>query len=81
MIHGFCPRTFFLTKHQTHLHLREAASGATVLNAEDFYAALLEASRAYFEEIEKSSKLEANMLARLQSPQDGNIAVGPIEIG
>ena len=51
------------------------------MNAEDFYAALLEASRAYFAEIEKSSKLEANMLARLQSPQGGNIAVGPIEIG
>jgi hypothetical protein len=80
MIHGFCPRRFALTEHQSQLHLRQAAGGATVLNAEDFYAALLMASRKYFAELEGSTELVSNFTARLQSDQGGNLAVGVIEI-
>lgn len=80
MVHGFCPRRFALTEHQSHMHLRRTPEGATVLNAEDFYAALLGASRRYFSELEAATELKDNFIARLESEQGGNIGVGPIEV-
>ena len=80
MIHGFCPRRFALTQHQSHLHLRSTTSGGIVLNAEDFYAALLHASKRYFNELESSAELQATCEARIRSPHGGGIGVGPIEV-
>ena len=80
MIHGFSPRTFALTEHQSQHHLRKTPEGATVLNAEDFYASLLLASQRYFAELEAASDLQATFLARIQSSQGGNIAVGPVQL-
>ncbi|MBA2547553.1 MAG: hypothetical protein H0V16_03720 [Burkholderiaceae bacterium] len=48
MIHSFNPGPFALTHHNSRHHLK-APLGITMLNAEDFYAALLAAARAYFE--------------------------------
>ena len=80
MVHGFCPRRFALTEHQSHMHLRGTPEGVTVLNAEDFYAALLGASRRYFSELEVATELKDNFIARLESEQGGNIGGGPIEV-
>jgi hypothetical protein len=80
MIHGFCPRRFVLTEHQSHMHLRRTREGATFLNAEDFYASLLGASRRYFSELEAKTELKNNFIARLESEQGGNISVGPIKV-
>lgn len=80
MIHGFSPRRFALVEHQSQLHLRKTGEGATVLNAEDFYAALLQSSKRHFTELETSVELESNFLARLSSGQGGSIGVGSIEV-
>jgi hypothetical protein len=80
MVHGFCPRRFALTEHQSHMHLRRTREGATFLNAEDFYTTLFCASKRYFLELEASKELKVNFLARLKSGQGGSIAVGPIEV-
>ena len=79
MIHGFCPRRFALTHYQSHRHLQTSSDSTTFLNAEDFYAALVQASGAFFQELEGSTELQENFLARLNSSQGGGIAVGPVE--
>jgi hypothetical protein len=80
MIHGFSPRRFALTEHQSHLHLARTLSGAPLLNFEDCYAALLQAANKYFAELEASDELQAVCLERIGSKNGGNIGVGPIEI-
>lgn len=80
MVHGFCPRRFALMEHKSHMHLRRTPEGITVLNAEDFYAALLGASQRYFSDLEVSTELQDSFIARLESEQGGNIGVGPIEV-
>jgi len=81
MIHSFSPRRFALFEHRSHLHLQKTGNGATALNAEDFYAALLQSSKRYFAELETEDELQRNFWARLKSVQGGGINVGPIEVG
>ena len=73
-----CPRRFALTHYQSHRHLQPSDS-AIFLNAEDFYAALVQASGRFFQELEGSTELQENFLARLNSSEGGGIAVGPVE--
>jgi hypothetical protein len=80
MIHGFSPRRFALTEHQSHLHLVRTLSGDVLLNFEDCYAALLQAANKYFAELESSDELQAVCLERITNKNGGNIGVGPIEI-
>jgi hypothetical protein len=80
MIHGFSPRRFALTHHNSRRHLESTATGETILNAEDFYAALLHAARRYFDELSSSEQLVANFSARLASDQGGTLSVGPVVI-
>ena len=47
MIHSFNPGSLLIFCHQSRMHLCEA-EGARMLNAEDFYADMLIASRSYF---------------------------------
>ena len=79
MIHGFCPRRFALTHYQSHRHLQASSDSVIFLNAEDFYAALVQASGRFFQELEGSAELQKNFLARVNSSQGGGIAVGPVE--
>src|SRR5688572_29961113 len=48
MIHAFSPAGFALTHHHSEHHFRTAETGNPMLNAEDFYAALLFAAQSYF---------------------------------
>lgn len=52
--------------------------GLTVLNAEDFYAALVVASERYFTEVKKDATLQASFMQRVSDPDTGVLAVGPL---
>jgi hypothetical protein len=79
MIHGFSPRRFALTENKTEVHLQRSPEG-TVLNFEDFSAALQRAAQRYFAELEGSAHLQAQCLARITSGDGGGIAVGPMKV-
>jgi hypothetical protein len=74
MVHSFHPGKFALTHHASRFHLSQT-SGTTVLNAEDFYAALIEGSSSYFAALVASQPLQESFLARLRSPGGGSIQV------
>jgi hypothetical protein len=80
MIHGFCPRSFVLTHHHSQVHLAKSKQGSTILNAEDMYAVLLDASKRFFAELEASAELERAFLDRLEDKEGGNVAVGAVEV-
>ena len=51
--------------------------GATVLNAEDFYSALVFASKRYFEVVTKDPVMQAAFMERANDPQTGVLVVIP----
>ncbi len=57
-VHGFSPGPFKLTHHNGHLHMTQDG-GLIVLNAENFYAALVEASETYFTDVRNDVALQA----------------------
>jgi hypothetical protein len=59
------------------LHLT-APHGQTILNAEDFYAALVEASRAYFTALATESELREAFVGRLRDPNGGMLHVATL---
>ena len=78
MVHAFTTSPFALTHHHSEWHLR-SANGSVVLNAEDFYGALLTAAQKYFLEVRTNPELQTNFLKRLQSKDGGSVTVGPLE--
>ena len=62
-VHGLSPGPYKLTHHNSHVHLTTDA-GLIVLNAEDFYGALLQAARRYFEALAKDASLQAMLVER-----------------
>ena len=70
IVHAFHPGPFALCHHMSRLHLT-AAHGQTILNAEDFYAALVEASRAYFTALVSDQELLKAFVTRLNDPGGG----------
>lgn len=48
-VHVFLTGPYNLMHHSGHLHLTQDKDGLTILNAEDFYAALVLASKRYFD--------------------------------
>lgn len=80
MVHGFSPRQFALTHHNSNIHFRPTADGAIILNAEDFYAAFLSASTAYFADLSASPDLQAKFSRRLASQKGGSFAVGFVDV-
>jgi hypothetical protein len=74
LVHCFHPGPFTLTHHASWAHLKRQ-DGVLVLNAEDFYAALLSASRSYFSELETSAALQASFLKRVSSATGGAMRV------
>ena len=80
MAHGFSPRRFVLTPHNSSLHFTKTRDGASILNAEDFYAAFLHAAQAYFVDLAQSPQLRERFLRRLESLAAGSFAVGFFDV-
>jgi hypothetical protein len=79
MAHGFSPRRFVLTHHNSLVHFQATRDGAVVLNAEDFYAAFLHAAQHYFADLAQSSELQDKFLKRIGSSKGGGFAVGFVD--
>lgn len=76
-VHGFSPGPYKLTHHNSHLHLTIDGS-QTVLNAEDFYAALVTAAKKYFDALQGNAALRVAFEERAQDSSTGVLAVGPM---
>lgn len=70
MIHAFNPRPFLILCHNSRMHLCEA-SGAHMLNAEDFYADLVGASRGYFDALYTDLELQRRFVKRINADDGG----------
>ena len=79
MVHAFNPgKDFMIAHHQSYNHLRPYSDGRTILNAEEFYAALLIATRAYFEDLQSNETLQKFFKERIDDPKGGLLNVGPL---
>jgi hypothetical protein len=76
-VHGFSTGPYTLTHHNSHLHLTQDG-GLMVLNAEDFYATLVSASKRYFDELNKDAALQAAFIERANDPDTGVLVVAPL---
>jgi len=74
-VHGFSPGAYSLTHHNGHVHLTQTA-GRTVLNAEDFYAALVFASKRYFDDLRNNRELQGAFIERTRDQETGVLVVG-----
>ena len=73
VVHSFNPGPHFaLTFHTSRQHLKSPL-GQVTLNAEDLFAALLTASRAYFDSIQNDSELQSNFQRRIASTDGGSL--------
>ena len=79
MAHGFSPRQFALTHHNTPAHFKHTSDGAVVLNAEEFYTAFVSAANSYFAALNQSQELQSAFLARLGSRSGGGFGVGFVD--
>lgn len=70
MIHAFNPHPFTILCHNSRMHLCDAG-GSRMLNAEDFYADLLSASRSYFLELYSDINLQKQFGARINADDGG----------
>jgi hypothetical protein len=75
-VHGFSPGPYKLVHHKGNLHLT-TDGGQTVLNAEDFYATVVLATRQYFDDLRRDANLQAVFLQRANDPDTGLLAVVP----
>ena len=76
-VHGFSPGPYKLTHHSGHLHMT-VDGGLTVLNAEDFYAALVTASERYFADLKSDAALQTSFQQRVDDPDTGVLGIGPL---
>jgi hypothetical protein len=76
-VHDFSAGPYKLTHHNSHLHLT-TDGGQTVLNAEDFYAALVTAAKKYFDTLQGNVALRAAFEERAQNSSTGVLAVDPL---
>jgi hypothetical protein len=76
-VHGFSPGPYKLIHHHGYLHLTQDG-GVTVLNAEDFYATLVSASKQYFDDVAKDSTLQKALVQRAKDPDTGVLGVGSL---
>jgi hypothetical protein len=70
MIHSFNPSPFMILCRNSRMHLCEA-SGVRMLNAEDFYADLVAASRDYFGALYRDPELQRRFGKRITSDEGG----------
>ena len=79
MVHAFSPVGFSLIHHHSEVHFRLGQNGKPILNAEDFYAALVIAAQAYFRALRGDADLQTAFIARLEDRHKGGvIGVGPM---
>jgi hypothetical protein len=73
MVHSFNPSPFLITCHNSRMHLKDV-EGIIMLNAEDFYADVVIASRGYFSALYENpiggNRLQENFSVRI-SHKDG----------
>ena len=79
-VHGFSPKPYKLTHHNGHLHMT-VDGGVTILNAEDFYAALITASAKYFADLKADTALQSSFSQRVNDPDTGVLGIGPLTGG
>jgi hypothetical protein len=72
MIHSFNPSPFAIVCHNSRMHL-VTAGDTHVLNAEDFYADTLAASRAYFTDLYSNPQLQQHFHQRVAQDDGGLI--------
>ncbi|AXQ27274.1 hypothetical protein D0B54_00580 [Solimonas sp. K1W22B-7] len=70
MVHSFNPGPFLLVCHQSRMHL-VSASDVPMLNAEDFYADLIAASRSYFRALYLDPDLQRKFAKRMTEGDGG----------
>jgi hypothetical protein len=70
MIHSFNPVPFTILCHNSRMHLCEV-EGMRMLNAEDFYADVVTASRAYFTALYSDIELQKRFGKRVTSDDGG----------
>ena len=70
MIHSFNPSPFMILCRNSRMHLCDV-SGVRMLNAEDFYADLVTASRAYFSALYSDPELQRRFVKRVTSDDGG----------
>jgi hypothetical protein len=70
MVHSFNPSPFVILCRNSRMHLCEA-SGVRMLNAEDFYADLVTASREYFRALYGDPELQRRFEKRITSDDGG----------
>lgn len=76
LVHSFSPRGFNLVHHRSDTHLsKHPGNGRFILNAEDLYAALIAASRKYFDDLDADPSLKQNFAKRTN--EEGTLKVGP----
>jgi len=75
MIHCFSPKHFALCHHQSHLHFTDQPPFLKVLNAEDVYAAFVQASEKYFQQLKSDSRIQTLFHKRLTDPEGGGLYV------
>lgn len=79
-VHGFSPGPYKLTHHNGHLHMT-VDGGLTVLNAEDFYAALVTASERYFADLKSDAALQSSFQQRANDTNTGILDVASLTGG
>ena len=70
MIHAFNPSPFMIICRNSRMHLCDA-NGVRMLNAEDFYADLVAASRAYFSALYADLELQRRFAKRIEADGGG----------
>jgi hypothetical protein len=60
--------------------VKEFGQVSVILNAEDFYAALLSGAQRYFSEVRRMPELQQILRARLESEEGGAIGIREIEL-
>ena len=81
MIHAFTPRRMAIIRGAPLLHLTLDPTGTPVLNAEDFFDGMVNASEKYTAELQQSATLQQAFLHRLQSDEGGAIHVVVVGFG
>jgi hypothetical protein len=80
MVHAFSTGKFVLVHHKSEYHLSKQSGGSVVLNAEDFYAALVSAAQKFFFEARNRLDLQEILLNRLRSEMGGPIAISTMGV-
>jgi hypothetical protein len=74
-VHAFSPGRYALSHHQSHTHVKHLPDGRMILNAEDFYAALVTASKRYFDNLAVDAALQKEFQTRADEDETGILTI------